>query len=97
MRAPRCSTLVDVPEYESPDAPSTTVLVTGATGRVGRVLVRKLLLRGYKVGAAAHGGLQRCCRRLHLALVLYAVRDLPVCQGTPRKPPRLTRLANPLK
>lgn len=44
------SPLVDVPEYESPDAPSTTVLVTGATGRVGRVLVRKLLLRGYKVG-----------------------------------------------
>lgn len=43
--------LVDVPEYESPDAPSTTVLVTGATGRVGRVLVRKLLLRGYKVRA----------------------------------------------
>ncbi len=27
----------------------TTVLVCGATGRVGRVLVRKLLLRGYKV------------------------------------------------
>lgn len=49
---PLCSPLVDVPEYESPDAPSTTVLVTGATGRVGRVLVRKLLLRGYKVGAA---------------------------------------------
>ncbi|KAL4450724.1 hypothetical protein ABPG77_001080 [Micractinium sp. CCAP 211/92] len=45
------TTLVDVPEYESPDAPSTTVLVTGATGRVGRVLVRKLLLRGYKVRA----------------------------------------------
>ena len=27
------------------------MLVTGATGRVGRVLVRKLLLRGYKVKA----------------------------------------------
>ncbi len=38
-------------EFESLDAADTTVLVTGATGRVGRVLVRKLLLRGYKVKA----------------------------------------------
>jgi len=29
----------------------TTVLVTGATGRIGRVLIRKLLLRGYTVKA----------------------------------------------
>lgn len=28
-----------------------TVLVVGATGRVGRILIRKLLLRGYKVKA----------------------------------------------
>lgn len=35
----------------SPKALSTTVLVVGATGRVGRILVRKLLLRGYKVRA----------------------------------------------
>jgi hypothetical protein len=41
--------LVAPAEFESPKAPSTTVLVSGATGRVGRVLVRKLLLRGYKV------------------------------------------------
>lgn len=33
------------------DAPQTTVLVVGATGRVGRILVRKLLLRQYKVKA----------------------------------------------
>lgn len=32
-------------------AAETTVLVVGATGRVGRVLVRKLLLRGYNVRA----------------------------------------------
>ena len=38
-------------EFEVADAANTTVLVTGATGRVGRVLVRKLLLRGYKVRA----------------------------------------------
>ena len=38
-------------EFESPRASDTTVLVTGATGRVGRVLVRKLLLRGYRVRA----------------------------------------------
>lgn len=43
---------LDVVEtFESPRAAETTVLVTGATGRVGRVLVRKLLLRGYKVRA----------------------------------------------
>jgi hypothetical protein len=32
-------------------ATSTRVLVVGATGRVGRILSRKLLLRGYKVRA----------------------------------------------
>jgi uncharacterized protein YbjT (DUF2867 family) len=43
---------LDTPaEFDSPQASSTTVLVVGATGRVGRVLVRKLLLRGYKVKA----------------------------------------------
>jgi len=36
---------------EWPEAGYTTVLVAGATGRVGRVLVRKLLLRGYTVKA----------------------------------------------
>lgn len=38
-------------EYETPQAAFTTVLVVGASGRIGRVLVRKLLLRGYKVKA----------------------------------------------
>lgn len=37
--------------FETPQASYTTVLVAGATGRVGRVLIRKLLLRGYKVRA----------------------------------------------
>lgn len=36
-------------EFTIPNAEFTTVLVVGATGRVGRVLIRKLLLRGYKV------------------------------------------------
>jgi hypothetical protein len=36
---------------EDPTAAGTTVLVVGATGRVGRILIRKLLLRGYKVRA----------------------------------------------
>ena len=35
--------------YDIPSAQFTTVLVVGATGRVGRVVVRKLLLRGYTV------------------------------------------------
>lgn len=38
-------------EFETPQAAFTTVLVVGATGRIGRVLTRKLLLRGYKVKA----------------------------------------------
>ena len=38
-------------ESDIPQAASTTVLVLGATGRVGRILTRKLLLRGYKVQA----------------------------------------------
>ncbi|KAG1670564.1 hypothetical protein FOA52_012136 [Chlamydomonas sp. UWO 241] len=38
-------------EVEVPQAAYTTVLVVGATGRVGRILTRKLLLRGYKVRA----------------------------------------------
>jgi hypothetical protein len=33
------------------DALQPTVLVAGATGQVGRIVVRKLLLRGYKVRA----------------------------------------------
>lgn len=37
--------------FETPQASYTTVLVVGATGRVGRILLRKLLLRGYKVRA----------------------------------------------
>jgi hypothetical protein len=37
-------------DFEAPQAAYTTVLVVGATGRVGRILTRKLLLRGYKVG-----------------------------------------------
>lgn len=36
-------------DFESPLAAVTTVLVIGATGRVGRVLLRKLMLRGYTV------------------------------------------------
>ncbi|GLC35476.1 hypothetical protein PLESTB_000203300 [Pleodorina starrii] len=38
-------------DFQAPQAAYTTVLVVGATGRVGRILVRKLLLRGYKVKA----------------------------------------------
>lgn len=38
-------------DFETPQAKFTTVLVVGVTGRVGRVLVRKLLLRGYTVRA----------------------------------------------
>ncbi|KAF6144165.1 hypothetical protein GIB67_004838 [Kingdonia uniflora] len=36
-------------EFTVPGAQNTTVLVVGATSRIGRVVVRKLMLRGYNV------------------------------------------------
>lgn len=36
-------------DFTTPNAENTVVLVVGATGRIGRVLLRKLLLRGYTV------------------------------------------------
>lgn len=38
-------------EFTIPEAQGTTVLVVGATSRIGRILVRKLTLRGYSVKA----------------------------------------------
>ncbi|KAJ8431523.1 hypothetical protein Cgig2_009760 [Carnegiea gigantea] len=38
-------------EFTVPGAQNTTVLVTGATSRIGRLVVRKLMLRGYTVKA----------------------------------------------
>ncbi|CAI9281307.1 unnamed protein product [Lactuca saligna] len=38
-------------EFATPGAQNTTVLVVGATSRVGRIVVRKLMLRGYSVKA----------------------------------------------
>jgi hypothetical protein len=40
---------VSVDEFQSRQARSTSVLVVGGTGRLGRIVVRKLLLRGYNV------------------------------------------------
>lgn len=36
-------------EFAIPGAQSTVVLVVGATSRIGRIVVRKLMLRGYSV------------------------------------------------
>eukprot|EP00262_Sarcandra_glabra_P019539 TRINITY_DN738_c0_g1_i2.p1 TRINITY_DN738_c0_g1~~TRINITY_DN738_c0_g1_i2.p1 ORF type:complete len:575 (+),score=81.62 TRINITY_DN738_c0_g1_i2:163-1887(+) len=44
IRGPMC-------EFTIPGAQDTTVLVVGATSTIGRILVRKLMLRGYKVKA----------------------------------------------
>lgn len=44
IRGPMC-------EFSIPEAQDTTVLVVGATSRIGRIVVRKLMLRGYKVKA----------------------------------------------
>ncbi|XP_073010136.1 protein HIGH CHLOROPHYLL FLUORESCENCE PHENOTYPE 173, chloroplastic [Typha latifolia] len=44
IRGPMC-------EFSIPGAQDTTVLVVGATSRIGRIVIRKLMLRGYKVKA----------------------------------------------
>ncbi|MQM05640.1 hypothetical protein Taro_038452 [Colocasia esculenta] len=44
IRGPMC-------EFTIPGAQDTTVLVVGATSRIGRIVVRKLMLRGYNVKA----------------------------------------------
>jgi len=36
-------------EFTVPGAQDTTVLVVGATSRIGRIVVRKLMLRGYNI------------------------------------------------
>ncbi|KAK1289318.1 Uncharacterized protein QJS10_CPB18g00005 [Acorus calamus] len=38
-------------EFTIPGAQDTTILVVGATSRIGRLVIRKLMLRGYKVKA----------------------------------------------
>ncbi|KAK1406688.1 hypothetical protein QVD17_38296 [Tagetes erecta] len=43
-------------EFAIPGAQNTTVLVIGATSRVGRIVVRKLMLRGYSVKALVRNG-----------------------------------------
>ncbi|XP_068637626.1 protein HIGH CHLOROPHYLL FLUORESCENCE PHENOTYPE 173, chloroplastic [Aristolochia californica] len=44
IRGPMC-------EFTVPGAQDTTVLVVGATSKIGRLVIRKLMLRGYKVKA----------------------------------------------
>jgi hypothetical protein len=40
---------VSTDEFQMPQARLTSVLVVGGTGKLGRIVVRKLLLRGYRV------------------------------------------------
>ena len=49
-------------EFAIPGAQNTTVLVVGATSRIGRIVVRKLMLRGYSV---------KVLLRLLIVLFLY--------------------------
>jgi NAD(P)-dependent dehydrogenase (short-subunit alcohol dehydrogenase family) len=45
-------------EFTVPGAQDTTVLVVGATSRIGRIVVRKLMLRGYNVKVSIGGPLR---------------------------------------
>lgn len=44
-----------MPDKAASSSNSTRVLVVGGTGRVGKVIIRKLLLRGFKVRALVRG------------------------------------------
>lgn len=69
-------------DFEAPQAAYTTVLVVGATGRVGRILVRKLLLRGYTVKALVRKREGSSDNVLPAAVeVIYGdVGDMDACQ-----------------
>jgi hypothetical protein len=58
-------------DFTTPDAELTTILVAGSTGKVGRILIRKLMLRGYKVKVFAYLHLLRlsCFCSLPLSFV----------------------------
>lgn len=56
-------------EFAIPGAQNTTVLVVGATSRVGRIVVRKLMLRGYTV--KVHFSITSSNLLLALLLSLY--------------------------
>jgi hypothetical protein len=69
-------------DFAAPQAAYTTVLVVGATGRVGRILTRKLLLRGYKVKALVRNksGLASDVLPAAVELVEGDVGDNGACQ-----------------
>lgn len=65
-------------EFAIPGAQNTTVLVVGATSRVGRVVVRKLMLRGYTVKALVRKATQEVVDMLptSVEIVIGDVGDL---------------------
>ena len=69
------------------DRSQATVLVTGATGRVGKVLIRKLLLRGYKVKALVRNRASRPEEPLPAAVevVVGDVGEYKDCREAVRK------------
>ncbi len=69
-------------DFVAPQAAYTTVLVVGATGRVGRILVRKLLLRGYKVKALFRNraGVSKDAIPDSVEVVEGDVGDMATCQ-----------------
>jgi E1A/CREB-binding protein len=71
-------------EFTVPGAQDTSVLVVGATSRIGRIVVRKLMLRGYNVKVLPFLSLPlcscsvtqfRCCFlwNLHVLIRSYAI------------------------
>ncbi|KAG2500720.1 hypothetical protein HYH03_001485 [Edaphochlamys debaryana] len=73
-------------DFQAPQAAYTTVLVVGATGRVGRILVRKLLLRGYTVKALFRNraGVSKDAIPDSVEVVEGDVGDMATCQKAVR-------------
>lgn len=72
-------------DFEAPQAAFTTVLVVGATGRVGRILLRKLLLRGYTVKALVrqrdgNSGTESSSLPAAVQVIKGDVGDMNTCQ-----------------
>lgn len=70
-------------DFEAPQASYTTVLIVGASGRVGRIVTRKLLLRGYAVKALVRKreGLERAVALPTAVEVIQGdIGEMAVCQ-----------------
>eukprot|EP00798_Chlamydomonas_sp_ICE-L_P007042 gene7042-138_t len=70
--------------FAAPQAAYTTVLVVGATGRVGKIVTRKLLLRGYKIKALVRKASASSAVPSAVDMILGDVGEMKDCQEAVR-------------